>query len=355
MEAIEYKCPNCGADLQFNVEAQKFGCAYCRSLFTEGEVKEACRRNEEINLNRPLEEKQAEEDFLAGTSLYSCASCGAQIMAEDNTAATFCYYCHNPVVLQGRLSGEYKPNRVLPFQVTKDTALANFKAWCKKRWFVPSDFRSDQQLEKLLGLYVPFWVADCNVSADVQAIGKKTRSWSSGNYRYTETKEYAVVRRGVVDFDGLPADGASKIEDALMEAIEPFDYTQARDFTMSYLSGYLADKYDVDKAAVFPRVRNRAIQGSDALIRSTMTGYSSVNVTSSNMNVLRTDWQYMLLPVWFATFQYQGKMYEFAINGQSGKLAGTPPLSKGKLRLFCAGLAAAIVAVTMIGGYLLSW
>ena len=119
---------------------------------------------------------------------------------------------------------------------------------------------------------------------------------------------------------------------------------------MAYLSGHLADKYDVDKAAIFPRIRNRAVQGSDALIRGTMKDYSSVSVTSSSMNILRTDWQYMLLPVWFVSFHYQGKVYEFAINGQTGKQAGTPPLSKGKLALFCAGVAAAVTLIGTIGG-----
>ena len=107
---------------------------------------------------------------------------------------------------------------------------------------------------------------------------------------------------------------------------------------MSYLSGFLADKFDVDKAAVFPRVRNRATQGTDAAVRASMKGYSSINVTNSRMNILRTDWQYMLLPVWFMTYQFKGKTYEFALNGQSGKQAGAPAL-RAEVVGFCAGLA----------------
>lgn len=138
-----------------------------------------------------------------------------------------------------------------------------------------------------------------------------------------------------------------------METIEPFDYKELKPFSMSYLSGFYADKYDVDKAQVFPRIRNRAVQGSDTLLRGSMKGYDSVSVTSSAMNVLRTDWQYLLLPVWFATFKFEDKVYEFAINGQTGKQAGTPPLSKGKLAAFCAGLGAAVALIVLLGGYLL--
>ena len=136
-----------------------------------------------------------------------------------------------------------------------------------------------------------------------------------------------------------------------MEAIEPFTYSQAVPFEMSYLSGFLSDKYDVNKAQVFPRVRNRAVNGSDQLLRSSMIGYDSIRVTQSDMQVVRTDWQYMLLPVWFMTYQYQGQTYSFAINGQTGKQAGTPPLDKGKL----LGLCGIITAVSVLLGAIVGW
>lgn len=354
MEAIQYKCPNCGGELKFDPGKQQFGCEYCRSLFSEAEIKQVCKENEETDLSRSPEELQQEQEFAEHSNLYECGSCGAQIVADDNTAAAFCYYCHNPVILKGRLSGEYKPGKVLPFKITKEEALHIFSGWCKKRWFLPSAFKEKQNLEKITGLYVPFWVADCNVHADLNAIGKQVKTWRSGDYRYTHTKEFAVRRMGQVGLDGIPADGSSKIEDQLMEAIEPFNYEEVQPFSMSYLSGFYADKYDVDKAGVFPRIRNRAIQGADQQIRSTIKGYSALSVTSSSMNVLRTDWQYMLLPVWFATFKFEDKVYEFAINGQTGKQAGTPPLSKGKLAAFCAGIGVLAALITLFGGYLLA-
>ncbi len=348
--SVQYKCPNCSGDLKFDAATQGFACEYCDSLFTKEEM-------DVIAAKQEVRKKETEADraeFEAHTNLYSCPSCGAEIIAEETTAASFCYYCHNPVILQGRLSGEYRPSKVLPFQITAEQAKDIFRNWCKQRWFVPKAFRSKQQLERLTGLYVPFWVADCDVSADMHAIGKQIRSWTSGNYRYTETKEFAVHRAADINFAGLPADGSSKIENELMEAIEPFNYEKAQPFDMTYLSGFLADKYDVPKANVFPRIRNRAVQGSDQLLRSTMQ-YSAVSVTSSAINVLRTDFEYMLLPVWFMTYQHEGKTYEFVINGQSGKLAGTPPLDKKRLRLFCVGLAAAIGLIFTLGGGLFTW
>ena len=351
LEAVEYKCPNCNADLKFNPQSQKLDCEYCLSSFTVDEIKQICANTEN---SIPPEAVQLKEDFENNTHLYRCKSCGAEIMADSEQTALFCYYCHNPVILSGKMGGEFKPDKVIAFKLTKENAIASFENWVKKRWFVPSDFKSEQQVEKLTGLYVPFWLADCHVNADYRAIGKQIRSWTSGSYRYTETKEFRVIRQGNLVTRGIPADGETKIEDLLMEAIEPFDYRELKDFSMSYLSGFYADKYDVDKAAVFPRIRVRSTQACTSLINSTISGYASVIPSVQQYNITNTDWNYTMLPVWFLSYNYKGRVYEFAVNGQTGKLAGTPPLSKGKLALFCAGVGLAVAGIlTAIGGAIL--
>ena len=350
MEAVQYKCPNCGGELQFKPDKQLFGCDYCFSTFTEEDIKEVCAKNENKSLDENVEQEQNE--FAEHTNVYHCGSCGAEIISEENTSATFCYYCHEPVILSGRLSGNYRPNRVIGFKITRDKAEEQFKDWCWKKWFIPSDFKTDKQLEKMTGLYVPFWLADCDIKADYRGIGKKTRSWRSGNYRYTETKEYEIIRKADITMQGIPADGASKIEDKLMEAIEPFNYNDAKDFSMSYLSGFYADKYDVEKKDMFPRIRQRAEDGAEKVIKASVSGYSSVMKSSDNYNIVNTDWEYMLLPVWFMTYKYNDKVYSFALNGQTGKIAGTPPFAKGKCALFCGILGVATTIITMLGGYL---
>lgn len=351
MEIVQYKCPNCGANISFDAEKSGFPCEYCLSFFTEEDIKSIFQKNE----NKPLDEnaQRLAEEFESHTNLYNCPNCAAQIISEETTAATFCYYCHNPVILSGRLSGDYRPAKVMPFKKSREDALELFKKWTKKKWFLPTEFKSEQQLEKMTGLYVPFWIADCRVDAKVHAIGKQTNSWSSGNYRYTRTKEFEVQRYADIQFNGIPADGASKIDDGLMEAIEPFDYSQLVPFSMSYLSGFFADKYDVEKAAIFPRIKNRASSGSERIIRDSISGYSSVSISSSNYNILETQWEYILLPVWFMTYNFKGKQYSFAINGQSGKLAGIPPLSAGKVAAFAAGLFAVLTALFGIAGFFL--
>ncbi len=354
MESVAFKCPNCGAELVFSAQQQDFRCEYCQSSFTKEEMEHIAAKQEEKLESITPEQQQATEEFTEGTGYYHCESCGAEVMADDNTAATFCYYCHSPVILQGRVSGEFRPSKVIPFKLDRNAALNQFKSWCKKKWFLPSDFNTDTQMEKMVGLYVPFWVTDCENSADMEALGKQVRSWTSGDTRITETKEYAVKRNATVVLRGIPADGASHISDVLMEALEPFDYQATEPFAMQYLSGFLAEKYDLNMAAVFPRVQKRAVQACDSLLRASATGYTSLSVTHSDIKVLSTDWQYMLLPVWFMTYRYQDKTYEFAINGQTGKFAGEPPISKSRMWGFSLGLAGVVAVISiLIGGFFL--
>lgn len=352
MSVVQYKCPNCGGSLEFNAAKQSFDCEFCLSSFNDEQLKAAFPENE----NHPLDKEDKEvntDDFTENTSLYSCPNCGAEIMAEDTTAATFCYYCHGPVILTGRLSGKYRPTKVIPFKYEKNAAVDGFQNWCKKRWFLPNDFKSLSQLEKISGVYMPFWLADCKVDANASAIGKKIRTWSSGDMRYTETKEYDIRRSAYLDFEGIPADGSSKADDRLMEAIEPFDYKQFEEFSMSYLSGYLAEKYDVDNIAVFPRIKQRTETASQQLLKNSMVGYDSVMVTYSNTDIIRTDWHYMLLPVWLLTYKFKDKNYFFSMNGQTGKMVGIPPLSVPKMLAFAGILGAVAFAIALIGGIFL--
>lgn len=354
MEIVQYKCPNCGANLSFSAEKQGFDCEYCFSFFTEEEIKKAFAENENMALDENVEEQQQNNDeFAEHNNLYSCPNCGAEIVSEDTTSATFCYYCHNPVILSGRLSGDFRPDKVIPFKIEKNKAIDTFKEWSGKKWFVPAAFHSKGQIEKMTAIYVPFWLADCMTDAQASAIGKQIRTWTEGEYQCTETTEYAVERQADIRFKGVPVDGASKIENKLMEAIEPFNYSDLKDFSMSYLSGFLAQKYDEGKAEVFPRVKERVEQGMDSIIRSSMN-YDSVNIVSKNNRILKTDWQYSLMPVWFLNFKYNDEDYSFAMNGQTGKMAGRLPVSKGKVFGFIAGVTAVLTAIITLGGYLLS-
>lgn len=352
MEAIQYKCPNCGAGLSFSAEDQKFNCEYCLSSFTQKELDEDLKRSEQELQEKDTEEQvKANEEFADNVSVYSCPNCGAEIVADNTTSATFCYYCHGPVILGGRLKGNFRPSKVIPFKYTREMMLDEYKKWCKKKWFMPNDFSSDAQTEKISGIYLPYWITDCTIHADVTALGKTFRTWRSGNYEYTETKEYNVRRDADINFNKIPADGSSKADDSLMESLEPYDYSGLKDFSMAYLSGYLSEKYDIDKSQVLPRVKQRAVVYSKENIRKSIS-YTSVNITNQRYDVTKAETDYVLLPVWFMTYIYHGKYYYFAMNGQTGKISGLPPVSAIKLLLTSLGITASCILVGAAGALL---
>lgn len=342
---VQYRCPNCGGDIQYSAEKKGFECEYCMSHFTQAEFEEIFKEVEaehEKELNNPTT-----TDFEEHTNLYVCNSCGAEIIADDNTSATFCCYCHNPVALKGRLSGEYKPKRVIPFDITKEQAEKIFKDWVSKKKFTPTDFKSNRTLEKMTGLYVPFWLADCTTKSRITGLAKSEKNL--GNNR-TEVSEYNIVRELNATFLKVPADGEKKIEDGLMQAIEPFDYSKLKDFSMSYLSGFYADKFDVNKSEVFPNIKQRVSDGVVSIVKNDVSKYTSFEITGKDINFLKTDWEYVLMPVWFLNYKYKEKFYTFVVNGQSGKVAGKLPLSIVKLISF--GVILTIV-LTMISGLFL--
>lgn len=326
MEALQLKCPNCGASVEFKPDAQRFICDFCGSDFTEAEINAA---------NETERRAAVEQDnyFSGHTNLYLCESCGAEIVSDENTAATFCHYCHGAVVLKGRVSGALQPELIIPFKYTRDLAERAFENWCEKKWFLPGDFKSKKQLEKMVGLYVPFWLADCTIDSSMVCDAKNVSSYVSGDYRVTHTRVYSVERAALMEYRGVPADGSKKLDDGLMDAIEPFDYSEFVPFNMNYFSGFYADKYDVDKETAFPRIKERMRQGSEQVLMNDINGYTSVSKQSANMAVKKAAWHYAMLPVWFMTYIHRGKKYFFALNGQTGKVAGIPPVSGKKLAL----------------------
>ena len=204
----------------------------------------------------------------------------------------------------------------------------------------------------MTGLYVPFWVADAITRSRMTATGETIRTWTSGDYRYTQTKSYMVIRDLNVEYDGVPADGSRKIEDDLMESIEPYDYRNTKDFDMAYLSGFLADKFDVNKEEVYPRIHQRMFENNAAAIESSC-GYDKLVGKKFNNDVEKLRWNYMLLPVWFMTFHYKGKMWEYAINGQTGKIAGELPIDERKMKRHLAFVAVITMLIVLVIGYFL--
>ncbi len=354
VHTLSYQCPNCNAALEFDNATGKFKCFYCDSTFSEAQIKALFEsRDDAVNLEESVEpeltaEQQETEDFTGQSALYSCPNCGAGVICDSLTASTRCHFCHTPVILSGRLSGEYKPDLIIPFATTREVAQEKFFAYTKGKFLLPRGFKSEAQIKNISALYVPYWLKSGLVDANLTATGKTIRTWRTGDVRYTHTKLYHVEREAEFSFVRVPCDGSKRIDDALMESIEPFVYNGVKPFNMSYLSGCAAEKYDVTKEEAAQRIDERIQTAANGELMRLASVYNALENVSTNIKYRSQEYAYALLPVWFLNYTYKGKDYGFAVNGQTGTTFGELPVSKKKLFLFGAGVFLAVLIIAFV-------
>lgn len=348
---LEYKCPCCNAGLAFHKNVQQLNCEYCGNSF-------------EIDAVRAFNDTQTEsgEHFYWDTTAiqewkeserqqirsFQCPSCGGELLTDSHTAATFCPFCDNPTILPSRLEGGLRPDAVLPFKTDKEQAKAAFLQLCKGKPLLPKGFTQEQRLERITGVYVPFWLYDCSADFDGNYKATRIHRWSDAHYHYTKTEHFLLRRSAKASFVGIPMDGSTKMEDAFMESIEPFDYSQLESFDMAYLSGYLADKYDVPSENGKERIRQRVDQSINDHLQSSFLGFATVIPTSRQLHIDHSKARYVLLPVWILSTRYQDKIYTFAMNGQTGKMTGSFPICPKRTAMWFAGICSAVTAVSAI-------
>lgn len=389
MDSITYKCPNCDGGLVFEPESQKFKCGYCLSEFTEAELKaltpasgEAQAAVPDVNAETAKPDgntgtpEMAETAEMAGTAAetakpdqarsaskeaepvimeYHCPSCGAQLAADETTAATFCYYCHNPVVLAGKLAGNYRPDYVIPFEMDRKKAEEIFKGWIRRKKYVPRDFYSPKQMELMEGVYYPYWLYDCQIDGRITAEASKANVSRLGAVEYTETSRFQVERQGTMEVKNVTRNALKKADHRLAEGVLPFDMEKLHPFEAGYLSGFKAERRDLEKDAYEQEVDEEIQNFAVNQLRGSITGYDSVAVRDHQEKVLSSEWKYALMPVWVLTYKDKkdDKLYYFAMNGQSGKICGVLPVDYKRLAGLFAAIFFPLFLLFLIGGYLI--
>lgn len=343
MNVVDYKCPNCGSGMVFDSESGMLSC-------------HSCGNKEDIkNMPDPLGKRVFAEGEVKE---YHCNSCGAVIMTEAETAATVCSFCSSAVVLGDRLTGELAPAMVIPFSISKEEAVNAFRKWCKNGLLTPSGFMTADRIKSMTGMYVPFWLYELHNKVDVYGHATKVRTYTKGDYRYTETQHFEVYRKLILNYSGVPIDASEKMNDELMDKLEPFPYNQLKSFKTPYLAGYVAEKYSYNDEELLPRAKHKIKSYIDAAISSSVTGYTSINFNSKQIDTKVKNTDYCLLPVWMVHYDYNKLDYTFAMNGQTGKVVGKPPISKSKVMAWFSGIAAAsfltlkVISWAMGGGFL---
>ena len=284
---------------------------------------------------------------------YICKSCGAEIITDGTTAATHCPYCDNEVIITEKLTGALKPNGVIPFKLDKSGIKQKIQEFCKGKKLLPNDFLSQQLIDKVQGVYVPVWLFDGKLDGTISFDGTTSSSYTTGNYRYTEVSHYLIECDGGMAFSRVPVDGSAKMDDDLMNSIEPYDYSQIVPFDGQYLSGFLADRYDKGPDESIPTASARMMNSAVNAFRGAVPNYS-ITLRNNGLNLYDPSVKYVLLPVYIFNYKYNGNLYRFAMNGQTGKLVGELPIDKGKKARafwvpFLIASAIALVILLLIG------
>lgn len=326
-EVIDHKCPNCGAKLEFNPKLDKWSCKYCDGTFTLEELQKKKNASSEEK-NKSVEEEKVDDydDYMS----YNCPDCGAEIITDEQTTATFCVYCGNTAILKNKLSGKFTPSKIIPFKKDKNDAIKAFKELAKGRPLVPDDFLDQKNIEKIRGIYIPFWFHNFKIGGDMRLSGNKYEHWSSGNTDYTRTNVYDIYRAGDVCFDNVPIDGSTRFPNDLMNTIQPYNYKELKQYNHAYLSGFLAERFDVEGENTTKDLEPSVLNNARELFISSAKGYSSIQVKKNTLQTQNHSLEYVLLPVYMVNVKYNGEMYTFAMNGQTGKFIGNIPVDRKK-------------------------
>ena len=360
------RCANCGGVLEYSAELNKMVCSFCGNSYTIDELNEKEKEVEEAKkpvqpaasttsntenrivtgptiftlknssgfasddvgdyntiLKRKNEEKAKEESRMHASvkmQIMRCTACGAELAVNGTETSTFCAYCGQATVVQDRVDDYLKPDYIIPFKVTRDTAEKIIRTQLNKGFFVPKGIKNFE-VEKIRGIYVPYWLFDMHYSdRQFYKYSKKQGKTTVTRYEYFEAKTF---------FKQLTLDASLNLNDDSSARLEPYDMRQLVDFDMGYLSGYYSDRFDVGVADITGNAVLRAGElFNEQAMKEIKHKTGKLVKQDPDFNVSKTE--YALLPAWFLSFKYDDKPYTILVNGQTGKMVGAVPYVKAK-------------------------
>lgn len=337
-----YKCPNCGGSMVFMPEKGNFKCEYCTSTFSEEELR-GMELKQQGEQSQDFADESQNEQAAEDVAFYNCPQCGAQIACPSTQMVNTCFYCHNSVIRAEAVDKDFKPDLIIPFEISKEKATQTFLKWAQKHKFVPNNFFCKEQIENLTGVYYPYWLtsvsADCNATFKAEKVSRKV----SGNVEYVTTRTFDVNRSGNINFPNMANKALKKADTRFVESVLPFKWESLKPYTGAYLLGFQAECRDTEKADLQETVDGNVNTYAGKLLLNSVAGYTSVRTETCNVKKTSEEWNYALLPIWTITYRgNKDKIYSFALNGQNGTSCGELPISGKKL----FGLFSIVATVT---------
>lgn len=326
-----FKCPQCGGSMYFSVTSQQLKCQHCGTMI------------------KPYAyQLDNQADMRAGyqVTVYTCASCGAQLESPDDSIVSYCMYCGAEQILPGKIEDAQPPARIIPFQIAQKKCREKYRRETKNLLYLPDAFKDPDYLRRFVGVYIPYWVYEARVSGEMPV--EVTTSRAEGEYIVERTYQAAVHSSGRSRTIAVDASGA--FDDSIASHIAPYRADQERDFRPAYLAGFYADRpgdpsvYDAyipERMAetIYDDLHKR-LSSQGALTK----GLDLENIRKSLPVEIAGRTEH-LLPVWFLTWRKKDRVAYSIMNGQTGELSADLPVDARKYFLAVLALAAALFAV----------
>ena len=323
-----YECPNCAGNLKFDIASQQLYCEHCETQMDPYSIPEEADAEETV--------MSAAEAGVLGTgekkylvTVFTCPQCGAELLSEDNTAATFCSFCGSATILDSRISRERRPARIIPFLQTREDCRKSYKRMMRRALFAPRELKDEAHIEKFRGIYMPYWVYSFEKKGPVSFQGSK--SHRRGDYRYT--RYYDLHCELDEKYEGLAYDASASFSDHLSGAIAPFDLEEGKPFVPTFLSGFYADAGDVAKYVYKDEARELVVEdgcrrlGRKAVSRRYNAGKAgNISTVRNAVRPSRDTAELAMVPVWFLSYRSGDRVSYAVVNGQTGKAAADIPV-----------------------------
>lgn len=343
-----YKCPSCGSYRVYSGKAGKMVCVHCGAEAAVETVEQNALQGKDLAVG-----PEGADMSGSGAVELKCPSCGVTLFANDNyTAATICPACSQATLIESRLSGEFKPKYVIPFVLDKKEAKEAFKAWSKKGRLTPGSFRTDANLDKLKGVYVPAWFYTYTVNMAMSLDAEKKKTTKSGGVETTTKETYLVDLKTQATYEKVPYNADELLPNASLEVIEPYDYSKLTEFALPYLSGFFAEKYHFTAEELSERVKEALKADLAEATKKEAGSFDSLTERDVQVGFMDGKTEYVYLPVWMLQYEYGRKKFPLYMNGQTGKIDGSLPVSRLKvLLIFGIVFAAVLVALILLGRF----
>ncbi|MBN2684553.1 MAG: hypothetical protein JXR40_04695 [Pontiellaceae bacterium] len=353
-----FACTGCGADLKYQPGSSRLVCQHCGM---ENEIPEIDEPIEELDFHAYLNGQSGQADQIV-QHFVKCDSCGAICTLETNVTAADCVYCGTPLVVEhANDESVIQPKSLLPFKLKKDEALASFKSWVGKRWFAPNDLKkASLNFDHFNGVYIPYWTFDTDTRSSY--VGQRgdyyyvTESYTTteNGKTVTKTRQVRKIRWSFASghvresFDDILTVASRTLPPKRINALEPWDLNNLVPFDRSYLSGFIAEKYQVDLGEGFDLAKEEADRCIRQLVKRDIGG-DEQRITRINTQYNNISFKHLLLPVYVCAYRFKEKTYQFLVNGRTGEVQGDRPYSWAKITALVLGILAAIGTAVAIG------